>query len=108
MTSSTASAEHSTSTKTVYVLRLEDEKYYVGATADIDHRVRQHRRGQGAKWTQKHEVVDLVALARNISNWQSVEKELTLWLMERYHWTDVRGGPWTQRSLSSPPNDIEK
>jgi predicted GIY-YIG superfamily endonuclease len=37
--------------ETVYVLQLEDGKYYVGKTADLPKRFKEHREGNGAAWT---------------------------------------------------------
>ncbi|MFC6954308.1 GIY-YIG nuclease family protein [Halorubellus litoreus] len=106
--SSTATATSSSETKTVYILALADDTYYVGATNQLARRLRQHRDGHGAKWTQRHEVVELAAFNANLSRWQAVEKETTLRMMAAYGWRNVRGGPWTQRDLSSPPAALDQ
>ena len=35
----------------IYVLKLENDKYYVGSTLDFEHRYNQHKTGNGAKYT---------------------------------------------------------
>lgn len=107
-TSSSATAPSSTESKTIYILRLEQDNYYVGATENIQRRLRSHRYGGGAKWTQKHPVIEVAATNENVTNWKAVEKEVTLRMMEKYGWENVRGGPWTQRNLSSPPAALDR
>ncbi|GIQ88928.1 hypothetical protein KIPB_011284 [Kipferlia bialata] len=49
-------------TITVYVLRLEHGKYYVGKTENFDSRLRQHRfTSFGAAYTRKHKVLGVQA-----------------------------------------------
>lgn len=107
-TSSRASATSSTESKTVYILRLERDNYYVGATGDLQRRLREHRDGCGAKWTQKHPMIEVAATNESLTNWKAVEKEVTLRMMDKYGWKNVRGGPWTQRNLSSPPAALDR
>jgi putative endonuclease len=38
----------------VYILICSDGSYYVGHCRDVDHRVRLHNAGQGAKHTRDH------------------------------------------------------
>lgn len=45
----------------VYVLKLENERYYVGKTADLGKRFMQHMNGEGAKWTQLNKPISMVA-----------------------------------------------
>ena len=44
----------------VYVLLCEDGSYYTGYAKDIDSRVKQHRRGVGARYTKLHRPKRLV------------------------------------------------
>ena len=98
-----ATATGSRHEKTVYILRLEGGNYYVGATSDLNRRLEQHRRGNGAAWTKKHPVVELAASSDPVRNWWALEREVTLRMMRKYHWRNVRGAGWTERQLSSPP-----
>ena len=44
----------------VYVLRCADDSLYTGYTTDVERRVRQHDRGDGAKYTRGRTPVELV------------------------------------------------
>lgn len=106
MSSQVAAAPSSTDSKRIYVLKLEQGKYYVGASGDLDSRLQDHRDGHGAKWTQKYSMVELSATSTEIAQWKALEKLVTLKLMRKYGWRNVRGGPWTQRNMSSPPRQL--
>lgn len=105
--SATATAKASTDSKSVYILALEAGKYYVGATSDLNRRIRSHRQGNGAKWTQRYSVIEIAAASHDVMDWKAVEKEVTLRMMAKYGWENVRGGPWTQTDLSAPPTALE-
>jgi len=44
----------------MYILKCCNGKYYVGSTTDIDRRLAQHQRGEGANFTKKFLPVELV------------------------------------------------
>ena len=44
----------------VYLLRCADDTLYCGWTTDLEHRVRVHNRGRGAKYTRSRTPVKLV------------------------------------------------
>ncbi len=46
----------------VYVLRCDDGSLYTGYTTDVGRRLREHDRGDGAKYTRGRTPVDLVHL----------------------------------------------
>jgi putative endonuclease len=46
----------------LYILRCADGTLYVGSTIDIDRRLEQHRRGEGANYTKRRLPVELVFL----------------------------------------------
>ncbi len=43
----------------VYLLKLSDDAYYAGQTADLDHRLKNHRAGK-VKTTAKYQSIELV------------------------------------------------
>jgi predicted GIY-YIG superfamily endonuclease len=47
----------------MYILRCADGSYSVGSTRDIDERIWQHERGEGAAYTRHRLPVELVHLA---------------------------------------------
>lgn len=44
----------------IYVLKLEDDRYYIGKTNDVGRRFIQHLNGEGSKWTQVYKPVSIV------------------------------------------------
>ena len=49
----------------IYVLELEQGKYYVGKTNHTFQRFNQHVTGDGAKWTKEYKVKDLFEFHRD-------------------------------------------
>ena len=45
------------STTNIYILELEDGKYYVGKSIDPIQRFEQHASGEGSAWTRKYKPV---------------------------------------------------
>jgi len=48
----------------VYVVRCDDDTLYTGYTTDVERRVREHDRGEGAKYTRGRTPVELVHVER--------------------------------------------
>ena len=44
----------------MYILQCADGSYYVGATTDLERRVREHNQGKGARYTKGRQPVKLV------------------------------------------------
>ena len=44
----------------MYILKCADGTYYTGSTKDLNRRLAQHNRGEGANFTRKHLPVKLV------------------------------------------------
>lgn len=82
----------------LYVLKLANEKYYVGLTArkKILDRINEHRFGVGAKWALLHKPVRVIETEDlgYISKREAEKKEnnLTLEYMKKYGTQNVRGG----------------
>lgn len=97
-------------TISVYVLRLQDEKYYVGQSKHPDERIKEHFEGKGSKWTQEHSPVELVKVIQTVTtNWRAaleIEKTLTLELMKVYGWKNVRGGGYSVCNLAKIPKEL--
>ncbi len=45
----------------IYLLKLEQDKYYVGKTDHVDHRVAQHFNQQGSEWTKLYKPISLIS-----------------------------------------------
>lgn len=83
----------------LYILKLEDEKWYVGITAQTpEKRLQQHINGGmwAAEWTRLHKpmglhaVEDLGVISKEDA--EAIEHGKTRELMRLYGWKNVRGG----------------
>ena len=85
----------------VYVLALEDGKYYVGlATHGCEFRIGEHCGNMGSKWSQEYEALHVIDFYYPAS--KKLEKQLTVYYAHKYGAANVRGGPY----CSSPPPGI--
>jgi predicted GIY-YIG superfamily endonuclease len=77
---------------TLYVLRLKQNKWYVGSTCNLEERLQQHKSGHGAAWTQKYPMVALFS-KQEISPEQirTMETQKTLEIMWNHGLNSVRG-----------------
>lgn len=88
----------------IYILLLEKNKYYIGYTARRDgERFQEHFEGGGAKWTQKYKPVIVLEWREGT---EQDENDVTLELMEKHGWTNVRGGKWCQVEMVKPPKEL--
>ena len=78
----------------VYVLGLEDQKYYVGKSSLKEERIQRHRNGYGSAWTKKYKPLNELTPLTNPqpSFWELWE---TLELMKKYGIDNVRGSMFT-------------
>lgn len=78
----------------VYVLQLENNKYYVGKSNDKEKRIQRHINGNGCSWTKKYNPIsELEPLTKpQQSFWELWE---TLELMKKYGVDNVRGSMFT-------------
>jgi len=83
---------------TVYVLRLEHNKYYVGKTHDFDRRYRDHCNGRGSEWTKKYKPISIFNRYENCTDYDEIK--FTLEMMTEYGIDNVRGGPFCQVNLT--------
>ena len=84
----------------VYVLRLEDDCYYVGITTNLNLRYCQHVTGRGgSKWTRLHKPIEIVSV---VVGDNTRENEITRELMRTHGWENVRGGPYCRVEMKQP------
>lgn len=93
----------------VYILELEDGKFYVGASRNVEERLEEHFEGDDSpKWTSIYEPVavhDTFPLDDSFS-WKHVlsfENQHTKRLMREYGVENVRGGVWAHPDLDKCP-----
>ena len=90
----------------VYVLLLEDDCYYIGWSQDVQVRICSHFLGGGAKWTQLHKPIDVIAVKEDCST--LLETLTTLVYMCKYGYEKVRGGGYTNCVMNKPPACLSK
>lgn len=88
--------------KVVYVLRLRDDKWYVGTTQRerLTSRVEEHRtKLGGARWTAIHDFVELVDVLPLRTIWDEDNKVKAM--MQQWGIDNVRGGTYSKPKLSA-------
>jgi predicted GIY-YIG superfamily endonuclease len=88
----------STMPETLYILQLEDDKWYVGKSSDVAVRFAQHTSGKGSAWTREYPPIR-IAETRPITSPHD-ETNITKDLMKKYGVDNVRGGAYTAVDLS--------
>lgn len=89
--------------ESLYVLQLENNKWYVGKTTDIAARFKQHASGAGSAWTKNYKPLKIVETRRLKDQYD--ETNTTKEYMKKYGVDNVRGGAYVQIVL---PDDVEK
>lgn len=85
----------------IYVLLLEENKIYVGySERPIGERFIEHFNYQGSKWTTLYRPVQVLQVQ---PGGIEEENEMTLKMMDKYGWWNVRGGCWCQVDMRSCP-----
>ena len=90
----------------IYILQLEKDKYYVGFTERKDgDRFIEHFSGKGSSWTKLYKPIQVI-------EWRvgtlEDEDSVTLEMMNKYGWWNVRGGKWCKVVMEKPPEAIYK
>ena len=88
----------STSSTFVYVLLLQNNKYYIGKTSNPNFRLAQHFNFNGSAWTKKYKPIRLVKLIPNCDKYD--EDKYTKKYMGKYGINNVRGGAYCSMVLS--------
>jgi putative endonuclease len=67
----------------VYILECDDGSFYAGYTTDVERRVREHERGDGAKYTRGRTPVELVHRERFESKSAAMSREYEIKQLSR-------------------------
>ena len=81
----------------IYILRLEEGRYYVGKADNVMKRYQQHTGGSGSAWTKKYKPVGVEKIIPNASSFD--EDKYTKEYMSKYGIDKVRGGSYSQMTL---------
>lgn len=80
----------------LYVLKLQEGKYYVGTTHNVEKRYQMHKTGKGAEWTKIYPPVKILSIKQyNFCDPKKAlleEDGMTIQMMKKYGRNNVRGG----------------
>jgi hypothetical protein len=82
----------------LYILQLEQGKYYVGKTIHPEFRIDQHFLSNGSAWTKKYKPISVLKIIPNCDDYD--EDKQTIQCMEKYGLENVRGGSFCEIILS--------
>lgn len=74
-----------------YVLKLEDDCWYVGCTNYLNNRLKQHWSSNGSEWTKLHKPIAVAAIYQGDYEWGA-----TKYAIAKYGTKKVRGYGWTK------------
>jgi hypothetical protein len=78
----------------IYVLQLEQEKYYIGKTENPNFRIEQHFQSGGAVWTKKYNPISVIEIIPDCDDYD--EDKYTRRYMDNYGIDNVRGGSFCE------------
>lgn len=84
----------------IYVLKLVDDRYYVGRTGNILRRIEEHFTGVGSIYTMKYNPIKVIEVTEELTNQD--ERNKTLEIMTKYGWEKVRGACWCSLEINKP------
>ncbi len=81
----------------IYVLKLENNKFYVGKTNNPIIRLEQHFNNNGSAWTKVNKPIDIIEIIPNCDEFD--EDKYTIKYMKQYGIDNVRGGSFCNIEL---------
>ena len=82
----------------IYILKLKNNKYYIGKTNNPNFRLKNHFNSNGSVWTKKYKPIKVIDIIENCDNFD--EDKYTKIYMDKYGIENVRGGSFCQLELS--------
>jgi len=101
-----AVAKTTTKKINIYILGLEDEKYYVGTTTNSYFTLKSYLNNNNAAWTQKYKPLRVTRFIEDCYDYE--EDIVTLNLMKIYGIANVRGGSYANVNLDKSTLGIIK
>lgn len=90
--------------KFIYILKLANDRYYVGKTNNVEKRYQEHLDGNGSLWTKTYKPLSIEKVLDLISDFD--EDKYTKEYMAKYGIDKVRGGSYIEVSLSKIQIDM--
>jgi predicted GIY-YIG superfamily endonuclease len=88
----------------IYVLKLVDDRYYIGRSQNIVQRIEDHFSGNGSVYTKKYKPLNVVEIVEEKTN--DDERNKTIEYIGKYTWEKVRGYAWCKVEYKTPFNII--
>lgn len=88
----------------IYILQLEQGKYYIGKTTNPKMRLENHFDLTGSSWTKKYKPINIYAIIPDCDNYD--EDKYTKIYMEKFGIDNVRGGSYCQIELNKEVKKI--
>ena len=82
----------------IYILKLQNNKYYVGKTNNIKKRILEHESGSGCLWTSIYKPIKIINVFANVSSFD--EDKYVKEYMQLYGIDNVRGGSYVSQDLN--------
>jgi hypothetical protein len=90
----------------IYVLKLEQGKYYIGKTNNPRFRLQTHLDSKGSRWTKIYKPLDVLKVIPNCDDYD--EDKITRQYMDKYGIDNVRGGSFVSVNLDKSTIDTLK
>lgn len=90
----------------IYILKLEQNKYYIGKTSNPSYRIENHTNGTGSSWTRKYKPIAVENVIPNCDDYD--EDKYVIQYMDKYGILNVRGGTFSQIVLPETTIDFIK
>ena len=90
----------------IYVLKLEQNKYYVGKTMNPQFRLENHFAANGSEWTKMYKPLSILELKPNCDDYD--EDKITKQYMDKYGIDNVRGGSFVSINIEKSTRDVLK
>jgi len=81
----------------IYVMQLEQGKYYIGKTSNPAFRLESHFKSNGSEFTKKYKPIKILELIQNCDDYD--EDKYTRIYMDKYGIDNVRGGSYVSVKL---------
>ena len=88
----------------IYILKLENNKYYIGKTDNPKIRLDNHFKKGGSSWTKKHTPTQIEAIFPECDVFD--EDKYTIKYMEKFGIENVRGGSFCKISLANENKNL--
>lgn len=81
--------------KETYILKLKNDKYYIGESTNVKKRIWVHKNNSGSAWTKKYDYIETINTPKINDNINFNELIHTLHMMKQYGIENVRGSMFT-------------